>query len=317
MELNSVVLFLLGNNMVVTLVNDFLELTVNTKGGEMNSLRDVKTGTDYVWPGDPDVWKFHAPVLFPHCGKTKDGFVLINGKEYALKSNGFARDMEHKIVKQTKDSVTFELTQSEETADKYPWKFRLNITYVLREDGVTFTSTVTNTDSETISFSLGSHTAFACPRKSDPAGTENSDYQIEFEKREPLVNVICCDNGLLANDEDGDSPTTRRYNEREAGIIPLSEKGFGNGHLFTAFTSDWVGLRNNKDDSLVKVNTKGYPYVMIWQNAGVPAFVCIEPWYGMPDPDQSDHDWDKKPGLISLEPGKSFTADQSITICKK
>ena len=110
---------------------------------------------------------------------------------------------------------------------------------------------------------------------------------------------------------------TRLYREKEEGVIPLSEAGFGNGHLFTSFTSEWVGLRNNKDDSLVKVNTKGYPYVMIWQNAGEPNFVCIEPWYGMPDPEESDHDWAKKPGLLSLEPGKTFTADQSITICNK
>jgi galactose mutarotase-like enzyme len=310
--------------MIVTLKNNSLELTVNTQGGEMNSLRNVKTGADYVWPGDPDVWKFHAPILFPHCGKTKDGYVLINGKQYGLKSNGIARDMEHRLVRQTKDTVTFELTESKASLEKYPWKFRLNITYVLREDGVTFTSTVTNTDCETISFSLGSHTAFACPRTTDPAGTENSDYQIEFEKREPLVNVVCCDDGLLApcaensasKEVDGLRLATRLYKEREAGVIPLTEKGFGNGHLFTSFTSEWVGLRNNKDDSLVKVNTKGYPFVMIWQNAGEPKFVCIEPWYGMPDPEETDHDWKKKPGLITLEPGKSFTADQSITICK-
>src|SRR5574344_1252015 len=303
--------------MVITLKNKSLELTVNTKAGEMNSLRNVADGTEYVWNGSPDVWKFHAPVLFPHCGKTKDGYVEIDGKQYGLKGNGFARDMEHTVAEQTDNSVTFELKESEATADKYPWKFRLNIKYVLREDGVTFTSTVTNTDSVPISFSLGSHTAFCCPRNTDPTGTENSDYQIEFEEREPLVNVVCCDDGLLANDEEGDSPTTRMYGERQAGVIPLNNAGFGNGHLFTAFTADWVGLRNNKNNSLIKVNTKGYPYVMIWQNAGDPRFVCIEPWYGMPDPEETDHDWYKKPGLITLEPGKSFTSDQSITICKK
>lgn len=301
--------------MTVTLKNKNLELTVNTKAAEMNSLKNAKTGTEYLWNGNPDVWKFHAPVLFPHCGKTKDGFVIINGKQYEMKSNGFSRDLEHKIVEQTEDSVTFELTENEYTLEKYPFKFRLNIKYVLQDDGVKFTSTVTNTDEQNISFSIGSHSAFSCPRNTDDNGTENSDYQIEFEKREPLVNVVLCDNGLLANDEAGDSPTTKMYNEKEAGIIPLNNSGFGNGHLFTAFTSNWVGLRNNKDDSFVKVNTKGYPYVMIWQNAGEPKFVCIEPWYGLPDPDQTDHDWNIKPGLLNLEPGKSFTVDQSITIC--
>ena len=52
--------------MVVTLKNKKIELSVNSFGAEMNSLKDAVTGKDYLWTGNPDVWKFHAPVLFPH-----------------------------------------------------------------------------------------------------------------------------------------------------------------------------------------------------------------------------------------------------------
>lgn len=76
--------------MVVTLKNKKIEFSVNSFGAEMNSLKNAVTGKDYLWTGNPDVWKFHAPVLFPHCGKTKDGYVIIDGQKYPLKSNGFA-----------------------------------------------------------------------------------------------------------------------------------------------------------------------------------------------------------------------------------
>ena len=61
---------------------------------------------------------------------------------------------------------------------------------------------------------------------------------------------------------------------------------------------------------------------MVWQGGngekGVEGngFNCIEPWYGTADAENTEHSWEEKAALISLEPGKSFTADQSITIEK-
>lgn len=302
--------------MTLTLRNSRYEAVLNTLGAEINSFKDIAAGTSYIWDGDASVWKFHAPVLFPHVGRIRDFYMTCAGRQYELKVNGFSRDLEHRLIAQTEHSATFELTESAETAGKYPWKFSLKTYYELTDTGLIFRTTVTNTDSAEISFSLGSHSAFCCPRNTDPAGTKNSDYQIEFEKREPLTAVLCTEDGYLAADEDGTAPCTRPYGEKDAGIIPLDEKGFGNGHFFTAFNSEWVGLRNKKNGSLVKVNTKGYPYLMVWQNAGEPRFVCIEPWYGTPDPAVTDHAWERKPALLTLAPGASFTADQSIVIEK-
>ncbi|WP_261793803.1 aldose epimerase family protein [Treponema pectinovorum] len=308
--------------MTITLKNANYEVVLNTHGGEINSFRSVKDGTKYVFEGPESVWKYHAPILFPHVGRIKDGFYTYNGKEYNLVNNGMSRDMEHTLVEQTQTSATFELVQNEQTLQKFPWKFSLKTHYELKDDGLIFTTTVTNTDNSTMLFSMGSHTAFCCPRNTDPAGTTNSDYQYEFEKKEPLTTVCLNDSAQLATDEEGTAPCTKLYGEVKPGIITIDAKGFGNGHFFTKITSDWVGLRNKKDGSLVKVNTKGYPYVMVWQGGhgeeGVSGngFNCIEPWDGASDAENTDHVWEDKIGLISLESGKSYTLDQSITIEK-
>lgn len=68
--------------MVVTLKNENFELDVNTHGAEINRFVRPETGRDIIWCGDSSVWKFHVPVLFPHCGKIKDAFVLIDGKSF-------------------------------------------------------------------------------------------------------------------------------------------------------------------------------------------------------------------------------------------
>lgn len=289
--------------MIEVLSNKNLILKVNSKGAEMNELKDLRSGKDIIWNGDPSIWKFHAPVLFPHCGKIKDAFVIIDGKEYPLKSNGFARDQEFTLVEKTSSSVKFELTENSTTLSLFPYKFRLSVKYELLENAVAFTTTVKNTGDEPFLFSLGSHSAFSIDNP--------SDYEVEFEKKTPLTNVICLENGFLA-EENGKCPVTKLYGEVKPGVIPVTENGFGNGDLFTQIDSDWVGLRNKKSGSIVRVNTKGYPYVMIWQNAGKPEFVCIEPWYGMPDADNTNHQWLEKPGLVKLEVGKKFVSDQSI-----
>lgn len=289
--------------MIEVLSNKNLTLKVNSKGAEINELKDLRSGKDIIWNGNPSIWKFHAPVLFPHCGKIKDAFVLIDGKEYPLKSNGFARDQEFILVEKTSSSVKFELTENSTTLSLFPYKFRLSVKYELLENAVFFTTTVKNTGDEPFLFSLGSHSAFAIDNP--------SDYEVEFEKKTPLTNVICLENGFLA-EENGKCPVTKLYGEVKPGVIPVTENGFGNGHLFTQIDSEWVGLRNKKSGSIVRVNTKGYPYVMIWQNAGKPEFVCIEPWYGMPDADNTNHQWLEKPGLVKLEVGKKFVSDQSI-----
>lgn len=308
--------------MTITLKNSNYEVVLNTHGAEINAFRSVKDGTKYVFEGPESVWKFHAPVLFPHVGRICDGFYTWEGQEYHLVNNGMSRDMEHKIVEQTETSATFELTENDETKDKFPWKFSLKTHYELKDNGLVFTTTVTNTDEKTMLFSVGSHTAFCCPRNTDPEGTTNADYQYEFEKKEALTTVLLNESAQLKTDDEGTAPCTKPYGEKEAGIVPINKDGFGNGHFFTGFESTWVGLRNKKDNSLVKVNCAGYPYLMVWQGGngaeGVNGngFNCIEPWYGTADAENTDHTWENKSGLISLEPGKSFTADQSITIEK-
>jgi galactose mutarotase-like enzyme len=300
--------------MTIKLKNKRFEAVFNTLGAEINSLKSIGDNTEYIWTGDPSVWKFHAPILFPHVGRIRDGYTVVGDKEFKLGCNGFARDLEFKLLRHNTVSAEFELNESDYTADKYPWKFSLRVFYELTDTGLVFRSTVTDTDADEITFSLGSHTAFCCPRNTDPAGTKNSDYQIEFEKKEPLTSVVCVGDGYLGADEEGTAPYTKLYGEKNPGIIPLDENGFGNGHFFTAFNSDWVGLRNKKTGQLIKVNTSAYPYLMVWQNKGTPRFVCIEPWYGTPDPDVTDHRWENKPALLSLKSGESFTADQTITI---
>lgn len=301
--------------MNVIIENEKFIAEISSLGAEIHSLKRKSDSTEFIWNGDPSVWKNHAPILFPFVNRCLGGYYEIEGKkcEYT-RNHGFARDLETSVVTREKDKVVFQLTDSEETFYRYPYHFKLITEYSLSDEGLNWKISVVNTDTKPFKFSLGTHTAFACPRNTDAPGTSITDYVIEFEKKEPLTSVVCTPEGYIATDENGNAPYTKPYNEKNPGIVPLTVEGFKNGHFFGDFTSEWVGLRNTKDNSLVKISTKGFPYCMLWQNtAGEPQFVCIEPWFGTGDTINTNHKWDDKLSLITLEPGKTFESIQNIS----
>lgn len=298
--------------MLITLENEYFKADISSKGGELQNLINKKNEKDIIWQGDKSVWGNHAPILFPFVTRCLDGYFMIEGKkcEYT-RNHGFARDLEWKCIANTKDTATFELTQSEETLYRFPYSFSLKTEYQLTEKGLNWKITVTNTDSKSFKFSTGTHAAFSLN------GNNAEDFVVEFQKKEPLTAVLCTPEGFLkaGTTDTTPLPLTALYGEKQPGIIPVTAAGFGNGHLFTNITSDWVGLRNLKDNSIIKIQTKDFPYCMIWQNtSGTPQFVCIEPWHGLPDAENTKHIWNDKTGLVELPAGKEFICIQNIEI---
>ncbi len=296
--------------MLITLENTNFTTEISTKGAELQSLIRKYDGKDIIWRGDKSVWGNHAPILFPFVARCFGDYFIIDGKkcEYT-RNHGFARDLEWKCTSLNGDSATFELTQSEDTLYRFPYSFCLKTEYKLTEKGIDWKITLKNADDKPFKFGLGTHAAFSMN------GRKAEDFVVEFEKKEPLTAVCCTPDCYLVTNKDKNAILTKSYGEKEPGIIPVTGTGFGNGHLFTNITSNWVGLRNRVDGSIIKIQTKGFPYCMIWQNTkGDPQFVCIEPWHGLPDAENCDHIWNNKIGMNELAAGKEFTCKQNISI---
>ena len=55
-----------------TIENEELILVISSHGAEVRSLKDKKTGREYMWCGDAAHWGRVSPVLFPIVGAVKD-----------------------------------------------------------------------------------------------------------------------------------------------------------------------------------------------------------------------------------------------------
>ena len=61
------------------LENEFLQVRVSSLGAELVSVKAKHDGRELLWQADSAVWGRHAPILFPYCGRLKDGAFVHKG----------------------------------------------------------------------------------------------------------------------------------------------------------------------------------------------------------------------------------------------
>ena len=146
-----------------TLENENLKVEIDSFGAEIKSVKRKSDNFEYMWCGDKKYWGRTSPVLFPFVGAPKNKEYRYDGKTYTMGQHGFARDMEFTLEAQTEENISFVLTDTAETCEKYPFHFALHIGYELCKNEVKVNWTVENTDTKELYFSIGAHPAFNCP----------------------------------------------------------------------------------------------------------------------------------------------------------
>lgn len=265
-------------------------VAVDTLGAEL--VRFEKNSLNYLWNKAIPFWQRQAPVLFPIVGKLKNGKYLYQGTEYYLPQHGFARDRDFELVGQTPESLLFRLDDNKHPG--YPFEFELYIGYFLSIDGLKVTYMVINKGLVVMPFSIGAHPAFMCPLYPNET---LEDYYFEFENDQLLHQTKLVD-GLLANEIK--LPLTDKK-------LPVSETLFQDDALvLSEFRSKWIMLKGPK--SSIKVSWDYCIYLGLWKQPNSP-FVCIEPWWGVTDNQNTSGDILLKRGIEILpsKETKSFT----------
>jgi len=285
-----------------TIENEFLKAEADTAVGELRGIMSKKTGKDYLWKGDPKHWAYCAPMLFPIVCAATDDIVKVDGVEYNMPKHGFVRSSEFTLVEHTADTMVFELRDSAETLKMYPFKFILRFRYKLRGNAVVSELEVENIDNQTIYFSAGGHPALMCPFNQDEAF---SDYYLEFDENETLDTAGF--DGMYLNG-------SRKFLVGEK-RIPMDYAALTETLILNNYRSEGISLRSKKSDNYVRMNIKGFPWVGIWTitDPGAP-YICVEPWYGIPDVSGFRGEMKDKKGIVALEAGKTFSCCYTIEV---
>jgi len=140
--------------MIHTISSDALECRIDSIGAQLLSLKCRENGIEYIWTGDSNIWKWHAPVLFPWCGNFPNGYES-DGAILHLPQHGFLRNMEHEAIEE--GYFIFE----NNGIKNYP--FALCATTKFRLDGnvLIHSIEIRNKGNKPMPCSLGFHTGFS------------------------------------------------------------------------------------------------------------------------------------------------------------
>lgn len=289
--------------MLYRIENQILSVSVSTKGAELQGIRHMGNGLDYLWNGDEKFWGKKSPVLFPVVGGLKNNQYQFNDKSYVLTRHGFARDREFTVTRQEGDTLTFTLTSDESTLTLFPFSFKFSITYSLMGNRLITTYQVENTGTETMYFSLGGHPAFKVPLTGN---TNFEDYYLAFNMAETSGCWPLSAEGLI---EKKSLPFFQNTN-----LLPLKKSLFYQDALvFKDLRSTSVSLKSQKIPHGLTLHFEGFPFFGIW-NAKNADFVCLEPWCGIADSVDTSGKLITKEGINSMKPGEKFTRNWQVEV---
>lgn len=285
------------------LENDLLQVEIDSFGGELKSVKNKSTGQEYMWQGDPKYWGRTSPVLFPFVGSLRNKQYTYDGKTYAMGQHGFARDMEHTLVSKTDTEILFELVSTEETLQKYPFTFVLNLGYELVDNELKVIWKVTNNSADkALHFSIGAHPAFNCPIH----GEENkAGYKFFFGGADEIHHHGHTDTGLSIEED-----VILALENHRVTITP--EFFDGSTYIIEGPQTQEIGVEDPAGERFITV-LFDMPVVALWSPPGMNApFLCIEPWFGRCDAHDFEGTLEERAFNNTLESGKQFETNYTI-----
>jgi galactose mutarotase-like enzyme len=279
-----------------------MEMHVDSNWAELTSLK-VKW-REYLYQKTPWFWQRQSPILFPIVGKLRNDSYEHAGRAFSIPQHGFSRDMEWEPVETwSQNELAFRINSTEQTREKYPWDFALEIRYIIEQTTLRVEYSVTNIGKESLPFSLGGHPAFHIE---GPI----SDYVIEFDDDDGIIEHDILDQeqkGLISW-----HTGTLQLNNR---VLRLSEFLFSlDAVIFKNLKSKKITLLK-KGEKVFTFDRGNFPHFALWKQPNAP-FLCFEPWQGFADDVKATGKIHEKPGIFWLKRGKTKSFDWSIEIPK-
>ncbi len=272
-----------------TLRGDGIEAAIRAHGAELCSLRNAQ-GVELIWQAGA-AWPRHAPLLFPIVGRLTNDELRHRGKAYPMTQHGFARDQFFEWVERGATSCSLVLRDSAVTRARYPFAFRLVVSYRLQAADLDVTLEIANTGEEMLPASIGAHPAFNWPLLE---GAAKESYSLTFsdEEVEPIRRLK---DGLM-REKPEPTPIAGK-------TLALSERLFEDDALILAIlASRSVRYAADRGPSL-EICWDGFHQLGIWSKLGGAPFLCVEPWRGFASPSDFNGEFTDKPGVIHIAPG--------------
>ena len=278
---------------MVTISNGILTAEISERGAELSRLA-TKT-TEYLWLGNPDIWKGHSPVLFPFVGRLQNKEYQFKGKTYGpMPIHGLAPTAQFLTESWEESACTMLLVVTQEMKKLYPFDYDFRVRYELDGMALKVSYLVTNRSEKTMYYGLGGHPGINVPMTK---GLAFEDYYVEFPNAKDVKRRIFTP-GVL---DTGISENYKLENKR----LYLKHNLFDNDAVCLENTGFVCVIKTDKDKKSVRLEYPDTKWCAFWHKDHKEApYVCVEPWFTLPGHDALD-DIEKRDDSLILEGGKS------------
>ena len=274
-----------------------LQVAVKADGAELTSIRTA-TGHELLWQAGPE-WPRHAPVLFPIVGRLAGDTLRHDGRALRMTQHGFARDRRFEWLERDAGRCRLVLQDDAQSRAMFPFGFRLEIAYRLRDDLLSIDYLLRNTGDAPLPASLGAHPAFRWPLAD---GLDRLAHRLVFAEPEPWpVRRVA---GGLLRAESEPSPVEGR-------VLHLRPELFADDALILDRPASRSVSYEAAGGPALTVAWHGMRQLGIWSKPGAD-FLCIEPWHGLASPVEFDREFADKPFLMRLQPGETARLGWSV-----
>jgi len=216
---------------------------------------------------------YGIPILFPFPNRIRDGEFSFRGERYAVNPSrhGFVRDKAWKVTDSDASDregawlkSSFDATDyAEQILKQFPFPFRLEVTYRLKDGALEMETQAQNTGERDMPLGYGIHPYFRRP--------EEGTIEVPAEKRWELVESL--PTGKLL---DVQGP----YDLRR----PANLTGLSLDDIFTDLTADSAGLvrcvlrdGHSGSKTIVEFDARQFPDTVVYTPPAPRQAICIEP----------------------------------------
>lgn len=290
--------------MIYTIKNENLSVSVSDIGAEMTSVRHAD-GTELLWQGDANYWTGHAPIMFPICGRLYEGNYTYRGQTYTMPNHGIARRATFVLKSQTDTRLELSLVANEETKQQYPFSFVFTVCFALKENKLSITYTVENTDNKPMPYAVGGHPAFNVPQ----ADGAFSDWSVTFSRTGYTPKRLAMTDRGYCTHADTVFPLV------DGKCIPLTHRMFDHDAIFLYDTDRTITLSAPSAAHPITMHFADFPYIGLWHtNCSDAPFLCMEPWSSIPADDGVIDDLETKREMFTAQPNEIRTFSYTVEI---
>lgn len=290
--------------MLKNIENNRFKVTVDLHGGALSGVYDKIRCEQLLWQGASDSWSSRDVVIFPFVARLKDKTYTHKGRPYSMENHGLARYNDFKTEQESADSLTLRFDSNEETLKRYPFEFSFFVTYRLIGNSLKVKFRAENKSKDTMHFAVGAHPAYNIDFTRGETEDDISGNRIVFKSEQEAVRYILDERGEFITGE------TKPFKLKE---VPLSKQLFQEHNtLIYGGISGEINLYRRCGDSIT-FDIGAPPYFALWSHKTRGGYICIEPWYGLPDFADCGSELENKRGINALESGKAFEYEYTTT----